>query len=202
MSGNVSRQHKAKPLSWQTRRALVRSLLAELNELHRHQLTLWKIRSRATQPSNTAAGFVLEHGIGRYGSPLPQGLHQLTDQPGFAHATELMLRDPSRFIYCEGFAMRDRLHGAAHCAWVLDRDNGDHVVDCTRNAPELAVYLGVPLAPSYVDINVRFTGYRLLPELWMAATLRAVTKQCFFSDTRALDRDFNASRIKTGHLAH
>lgn len=201
MSNNIIKQDEPKRLSWRTRKAVVRYLLAELEEDHRHQLVLGKLRYRQYAPSNTAAGFVLEHGIGWYGAPLPQDLRQSTDQPDFAHAYALALRDPSRFIYCEGFVAANGLFGATHYAWVLDRDNGDHVVNCTERDPQLFVYLGVPLAPAFVREFVS-TKSGVLDELSRPVRLRGAAKKWRFPDTASLARDFSASRMNTEHLVH
>jgi hypothetical protein len=192
MSNNGTKQYKSLP--WQTRKVLVRSLFAELDEHHRHQLALWQLRWRYT-PSNTLAGLVVEHGIGRYGRPLPRGIRKLANRGCYAHALALMLRDQERFIYCEGYALRLG-GGATNHAWVLDRENGDQVVDNTWELPESAVYLGVPLAPAFVRQfmeTVQFGG-TLLNYLWQGAVAPA-SEGWLFLDAATLARDFTKASI-------
>ena len=68
-----------------------------------------------------------------------------------------MLSDEGRFIYCEGYASNTG-DGAIGHAWVLDRENGDQVVDNTWARPIDAVYLGIPFAPGFVRECMK-TGY-------------------------------------------
>jgi hypothetical protein len=192
MTSNGTDQYK--PLSWQTRRVLVRSLLAELCVQHRHQLALRVLRAASHKLStNTLASLVLEHGIGRHGAPLSRGIRKLADRGCYAHATALMLRDQERFIYCEGYALTDQLAGAANHAWVLDRENGDHVVDNTWAQPEAAVYLGVPLAPGFAR-QFMPTGYGVLNFLWQPA-LTPSSEYWLFPDVAALPRDFTRASV-------
>jgi hypothetical protein len=197
MSCNRTKQYQSLP--WQTRKVLVRSLFAELCEHHRHQLTLWQLRHRY-KPSSTLAGMALDHGIGRYGAPLPRGIRKLAERACYAHATALMLHDQERFIYYEGYALRLG-GGAVNHAWVLDRENGDQVVDNTWTQPQSAVYLGVPLAPGFVREfmkTLRFGG-TLLDYLWQGGEPTA-SEYWLFADAAGLPRDF--TRANAGPPQH
>jgi len=205
MPGKDTKQHQ--PLPWPRREILVRDLLAQVCEIHRHQLALKELReireARGSKvarelrqsgfelPSNTFAGFVLEQSIGRYGAPLPRGLRKLASGSAYAHATALMLRDQDRFIYCEGYALPGGLASAAEHAWVLDRQNGDQVVDNTWLRPEAAVYLGVPLAPEFVRKFMK-PGQRMIGDFYAFKLTSASEAYWLFPNAAALARDFTA----------
>jgi hypothetical protein len=140
--------------------AVVQVLLTELRDDHKWHLRLRELRHPCSTLSNTLPGAVLDYGLGRYGARLPREVRKLALGGCYCHATTLMRRDPDRFVYCEGYAdyVCDRPIPLCH-AWVLDRANGDQVVDNTWPHPIEAVYLGIPFAPEFVRERMRASGY-------------------------------------------
>ena len=132
---------------------LVAGLEGQLNLLH--QTTMASVRrhaaARGVEPETviktSLQGFVMAHGIGRYGMRCP--VRKLADRLCFTHAFNLLLDDP-RYIYCEGYASRLDLGIAIHHAWVIDPAAGYNVVDNTWRAPARAVYCGVPFKRDFV----------------------------------------------------
>ncbi len=99
----------------------------------------------------TMHGIVLTYGVGRYGSRLPPGLRKRAWKQCFQHATELMLTNPERYIYCEGFGVRMSLGiTTGEHAWVLDRERDWAVVDNTWAKPVTGIYLGIPFSYDFV----------------------------------------------------
>ena len=78
--------------------------------------------------------------------------------------------------------------GAAEHAWVLDRQNGDQVVDNTWAQPEAAVYLGVPLAPEFVRQFMK-PGHRMINDFYAPMLTSTSNAYWLFPDTAALARD-------------
>jgi hypothetical protein len=178
------------------REALVLMLLRELSDDHRREL---ERRGSDSRFSNTLAGTVLDYGVGRYGARLPRGLRKLTNGPSYWPNAVLMLCDQGRFVYCDGYAISTIFRGLTlRHAWVLDRENGDQVVDTTWARPFEAVYLGIPFAPKFVRERMRKSGYYGVHygvmHMHGEPVLKRPPERWLHPDAAALARDFSVSR--------
>jgi hypothetical protein len=147
---------------------LAQGLVEQLRQMNDFLLDVWRrnaaLRGVTLDLGYTLEGFVLAHGVGRFGARLPKGMRKLKNKLCYQHATHLMLTDEERFLYCEGYAVRPSLGFATGThAWVLDRARDWAVVDNTWADPAECVYLGVPLSRSYVgDTLTRKRTYGVL----------------------------------------
>ena len=91
--------------------------------------------------------------------PLPEGMKKGKLKQCFMNATHLMLEDPDRYVYCEGYAQLKDVPGLAiQHAWCLDADTGK-VIDPTWGVdPRISAYYGIPLDPQYVQKTALKTG--------------------------------------------
>ena len=134
--------------------------------------------------------FVLEHGIGRWGTPLPRGLRKLADRLCFQHATQLALSH-DRYVYCEGLAITTTLGFLTHHAWALDRDENYRVVDNTWKHPVNGIYLGVPFNRDFMNREIlKNKCYGILP------CYEPVEEKWLYENRHLIPRDFQNSLDK------
>jgi hypothetical protein len=175
---------------------LANKLLRELQMLHQWQNTVHRHNAEALDcpaPRTTLYGLMLEHGVGRWGRRLPTGWRKRADHLCYNHATVLAVTDEERFIYCEGYAMRQSLGIVTGMhAWVLDRGDGYRVVDNTWRRPVEAVYFGIPLKFSYLQDAVHRKGTYgvLIDPDYGYPILRAEPEEFLHNDAALIPRDF------------
>jgi hypothetical protein len=145
----------------------------------------------------TLHGFVLTHGVGRYGARLPKGMRKLANRLCFQHAFQLAI-DP-RFIYCEGYATSGMVNFPLGIhAWVLDRERDYAVVDNTWARPIDATYLGIPMNWQYVcDTVMRKQTYSVIDN-WQTGypILRDDPATFLHPEMAQIPRDFDQEEIR------
>ena len=112
---------------------------------------------------------VLQHGIGRYCIANRWfGIHRGRQKLCYTNASGLVLSDPDRFIYMEGYGVRPSLGiVVGDHAWVLDAERGYAVVDPTWRDTKGSAYLGIPFSPDYLTKQLlQHHVYGLLDAPW------------------------------------
>lgn len=114
-----------------------------------------------TAPTGTSHGLCLDHGVGRVATrERTVGVRRGRVKECFSNAARLVFRDPTRFVYCEGYAVRSSLGLViGEHAWCLDVYNGYAVCDPTWRGVKGAVFLGIPFAYEYLCEKVTASGY-------------------------------------------
>lgn len=87
-------------------------------------------------------------------NPRPKGVRQRKMKHCYGNATEFVLRDTDRYVYCEGYAtnMLTTLH-----AWVFDRETGE-LIDPTWKQQETNVYYGIEFPFPFVMFTLEKAG--------------------------------------------
>jgi hypothetical protein len=127
-------------------------------------------RNNRNNPSFTSLhAVVLKHGVGRYcqRNRWP-GVRRGQMKDCFRNAALLTLKDPSRWVYCEGYAVRPELGFAVgEHAFCLDRDNDWEIVDPTWRNTKDGAYLGIPFRTDFLRNQLMTTErYGLLDSWW------------------------------------
>lgn len=120
---------------------------ADLMELMDNQNTIGEYRSMD--------GFVLKNGINFEPAPLPKGIRPGVVKECYRNAANLVLGNPRRFIYCEGYALG--VIPVMH-AWAIDCDC--NVVDSTWVKEPCSLgteYFGVAIKREYLMSMMRKT---------------------------------------------
>lgn len=76
----------------------------------------------------------------------------------FGNAGHLVARYPDRYIYCEGYAIADKLPIAIHHGWVYDTETG-MVIDPTWGLDKEVCYVGVAFTRRFVHYCYQEFGY-------------------------------------------
>lgn len=86
----------------------------------------------------------------------------------YQNAANLVISDPDRFIYAEGYAVRPDLGiVVGEHAWVLDRHHAHAVIDPTWRNTKGAAYLGIPFSTKYLYSQLaEHKVYGLLDTPW------------------------------------
>lgn len=144
---------------------MAKSLIEQMTMTHRVMLSCAINNARVFNrdaPATTSYGFVMRSGFARYSvyPKLPKGVRQRKPKQCYSNATDLVVRDRMRFIYCEGFAVHAGLGLVlgSH-AWVLDSENDYRVVDPTWRDVAPGAYLGVPFPYEYLFAKINESGY-------------------------------------------
>lgn len=81
-----------------------------------------------------------------------------TPKECFGNAGYLVAKNPERYIYCEGYAISDKLPIAIHHGWVFDTHTG-MAIDPTWNLEREVCYIGIPFATKFVRYCYQEFGY-------------------------------------------
>ena len=134
-----------------------REFIAALAQLHTER-----------QGCISTESFLIKHGVTMKAAPLGSALpYAATRGPMkacFQNATHEMLNNPSRFIYCEGYARADACPIPVHHAWLIHARTRI-VADVTW--PDGVDYFGVAFHPDFVRrVLLKSEHYGLLGQ-WM-----------------------------------
>jgi hypothetical protein len=146
------------------------------------------------EPRVTIHSVVLEHGVGRHcARDRWPGVRRGRPKLCYTNAARLVVSDPTRWVYCEGFAIRPSLGiVVGDHAFCLDAANDYELVDPTWRDTRGAAYLGVPFAYSYLRdqlIATRMCG--LLDAPWSRwPVLNTPSSIWLHPDAGSIPRDF------------
>ena len=91
--------------------------------------------------------FLLEHGQEFKIEPLPPELKRGKTKECYTNAAELVIRNPNRFVYVEGYAMMTIM--PIHHAWVYDKQT-KKAYEITTDYNKNFVYFGIPFKTQYL----------------------------------------------------
>ena len=114
----------------------------------------------------------------------------------FQNASRMVLENPGRWVYCEGYAVRPALGIVVGLhAWLLDAQNGWEVIDVTWRDTAGGAYLGIPFSRDYLARSLAESGVYGLIDCWTARpphpVLRLDPSEYLHRDAGIIPRDFS-----------
>lgn len=174
------------------------SLIAQVNMTgcmtRRVYRTNMKVMNKEGDPPTTIQHRVLEYGVGRYCIANKwTGIHRGPMKNCYSNAARLVLTDPDRFIYMEGYGCRPELGlVVGEHAWVLDKERGYEVIDPTWRNTQGAAYLGIPFSFDYQRQQIlEHKIFGMLDTPWSRWPVRRLpASNWLHPDADKLPRDF------------
>ena len=162
-----------------------------MNQIVSHNAKLAGVPVPATRSIHS---IVLENGVGRFCTANRWfGIHRGRQKLCYTNATRLVLSNPDRFIYMEGYGVRPSLGiVVGEHAWVLDAENGFAVIDPTWRDTKGSAYLGIPFSSDYLRKQIiEHRRYGLLDAPWGRWPVRRLPSAEWLHPKAAeLPRDF------------